>query len=160
MITKYKKIVQEQNSNLIDQLAHLASIPQPRGGWIKTVRTALAMSGATLSKRLGGHRTTAAYLERSEQEGNVTLKKLQQVARAMDCRFVYALVPDPSVNNDTTIEAIIDAQAERKARSIIKQADIQMALEQQQLSAAQTEREVQRLKQQLLAEMPRDFWED
>jgi predicted DNA-binding mobile mystery protein A len=159
MNSKYKKIAQEQNSNLINQVAGQWSASPPRDGWIKTVRSALAMSGTALSKRLGGHRTTAAYLERSEQDGSITLKKMQQVAGAMQCRFVYALVPDSNDNNSATIESIIEAQAERKARSIIKLADTQMARERQQLSAAQTEREVQRLKQQLLMELPRDFWE-
>jgi hypothetical protein len=33
-----------------------------------------------------------------------------------------------------------------------------MALEAQQLTTADTEREVQRIKQELLREMPRDLW--
>ena len=110
MNDKYKKITREQNSRLIDQAAGLANIPQPKGGWIKAVRTALAMSGAALSKRLGGHRTTAAYLERSEQDGIITIKKMQQVAHAMHCRFVYALVPETIPNRETTVESIIEAE--------------------------------------------------
>ena len=34
-----------------------------------------------------------------------------------------------------------------------------MALEAQQLGAADTAAEIERLKKQLLAEMPRDFWD-
>jgi len=160
MNDKYKKISREQNSQLINQAAGLAVISPPKGGWIKAVRTALAMSGAALSKRLGGHRTTAAYLERSEQDGSITIKKMQQVAHAMHCRFVYALVPETIPNGETTVESIIEAQAERKARSIIRQASTHMALEAQQLTKEQNEREVQRLKQQLITEIPKDFWED
>lgn len=160
MNDKYKKITREQNSRLINQAAGLAAISPPKEGWIKAVRTALAMSGAALSKRLGGHRTTTAYLERSEQDGSITIKKMQQVAHAMHCRFVYALVPETMSDNKPTIESIIEAQAEQKARNITRQASTHMALEAQQLSEDQNEREVQRLKQQLIAEMPKDFWED
>ena len=158
MNDKYKKISREQNSRLINQAAGLAVISPPKGGWIKAVRTALAMSGAALSKRLGGHRTTTAYLERSEQGGSITIKKMQQVAHAMHCRFVYALVPEGGAND--TIEKIIDRQADTIARPIVEESNVHMMLEDQQLGRAQIEKEIDRLKKQIIDDLPKDFWED
>lgn len=158
MNDKYKKISREQNSRLINQAAGLAVISPPKGGWIKAVRTALAMSGAALSKRLGGHRTTTAYLERSEQDGSITIKKMQQVAHAMHCRFVYALVPEGGPKD--TIEKIIDRQADTIARPIVEESNVHMMLEDQQLGRAQIEKEIDRLKKQIIDDLPKDFWED
>jgi predicted DNA-binding mobile mystery protein A len=158
MNTKYKQIAREQYSKLINQAAGLINISRPREGWIKTVRSALAMSGAALSKRLGGHRTTVSYLERSELDGGITLKKMQEVAEAMHCRFVYAIVPAGGKNE--SIEMIIEQQAETIAHGIVEDASVHMMLEAQQLSTAENEKEVQRLKKQIVDNMPRDFWED
>ena len=158
MNAKYKQIAREQYSKQINQAAGFASISQPKEGWIRAVRSALAMSGAALSKRLGGHRTTAAYLERSELDGSITLKKMQQAAEAMHCRFVYAIVPKGGV--DDSIESIIDQQATKIARAIVEDASVHMMLEAQQLDKAENEKEVERLKKQLIIDMPRDFWAD
>ena len=158
MKTKYKQIAREQYSNLINQAADFTNIPQPKKGWIKTVRSALAMSGATLSKLLGGHRTTVSYLERSELDGGITLKKMQEVAEAMHCRFVYAIVPAGGKND--SIEMIINRQAETIARGIVEDTSVQMMLEAQQLGKAENEKEIERLKKQISDDMPRDFWEE
>jgi len=156
MNAKYKQISREQNSRLVDQAAASPRPAQPKQGWIKTVRVALAMSGAALSKRLGGHRSTVAYLERSELDGSVTLKKMRQVAEAMNCRFVYAIVPP----EENTVENLLSARAEKVARRFIEQTTVQMMLESQQLSAEAKEKEVQRLQAELLRQLPRDFWDD
>jgi predicted DNA-binding mobile mystery protein A len=158
MNEKYRQIAREQNSRLIEQVAKLATITQPKQGWIKAVRSALAMSGAALSKRLGGHRTTASYLERSELDGNVTIKKMQQVAEAMHCRFVYAIVPKERYGG--SIEKIIEQQGEGIARRIVEQTSVHMMLEEQQLAKLEIEKEIQRLKKEIIEEMPREFWED
>ncbi|OGT31536.1 MAG: hypothetical protein A2W28_05085 [Gammaproteobacteria bacterium RBG_16_51_14] len=157
MKAKYKQIAREQNSKLIEQAGQLVDIIQPKQGWIKAVRLALSMSGAALSKRLGGHRSTASYLERSELDGSVTINKMQQVAEAMHCRFVYAIVPKEGYGG--SIEKIIEQQAEGFARSIVEQTSVHMMLEEQQLTGPDIEKEIQRLKKEIIEEMPREFWE-
>lgn len=157
MKAKYKQIAREQNSKLIEQAGQLVDIIQPKQGWIKAVRLALSMSGAALSKRLGGHRSTASYLERSELNGSVTINKMQQVAEAMHCRFVYAIVPKEGYGG--SIEKIIEKQAEEFARSIVERTSVHMMLEEQQLAGPDIEKEIQRLKTEIMEEMPREFWE-
>jgi len=160
MPRNHRQILRDQTRQPLDAAAGLAGLRPPKLGWIKTARLALGMSGAALSARLGGTRTLAANLERSEQEGRITLKSMQDAAAAMNCRFVYAIVPVASERSDeaVTMAAVVEAQAERVARRMVKAASVHMALEAQQLGAADSEREVQRLKDQLLREMPRDLW--
>ena len=156
MNKKYKQISQEQNSQIINNAAVITSIRQPKQGWIKTVRSAMSVSGAALSKRLGGHRSTASYLERSELEGSITLKKMQQTAEAMGCRFIYGIVPP----NGQSIDDLINQRAEKVANRIFEKSSVQMMLEDQQLSPELKQKEIERLKIELLTQMPRDFWDD
>jgi len=51
------------------------------------------MSSRDLADRLGVAQPTLAKLEASEREGRAGLYTLQRAANALDCDFVYALVP-------------------------------------------------------------------
>ncbi|BAB49290.1 mobile mystery protein A [Mesorhizobium japonicum] len=148
-----KQAVRQQYQAVVD-LAQAGNIQIPVEGWIRTVRKALGMSGAQLAGRMGVTRARIAQVEQAELEGGVTLKSMQATAEAMGCRFVYAFVPPE------TIEAIIVAQARKKAKAIVATAGKHMALEDQAVGGNRTEREVSRLTSELLYEMPSDFWQD
>lgn len=153
MTNLYKQIAREQYSQLIGKAA--ASISQlsfPKEGWIRTVRKALGMSGSDLSKRLNSSRTGAAYLEKAELDGRITVNKLKEAAQALDCRLIYGFVPN------TSIEESISQQAELKARLFSDYADTQMMLEAQSLSKKELEKEVLRLQEKFIREMPNDLW--
>ena len=159
-MSEYKRIKQEQQAALVNQAAATARFPQPKQGWIKALRAALGMSGTLLSERLGGHRSTAAYLERSEQDGTITLNKLRQAAAAMECELIYALVPKKTAQQpQPLVEDLISAQADRKAQAIVKRANVQMALEAQQLDAAAQQKEIERLRNRLLNTLPKELWQ-
>ena len=65
----------------------------PGGGWIRAVRMQQNMLGKQLAQKMGVSPARISVLERDEQRGAVTLKMMQKAAEALDCRFVYALVP-------------------------------------------------------------------
>lgn len=157
---RQRRIIREQTRQQLDAAAALASVQPPKLGWIRTTRLALGMTGAALSQRLGGTRSLAANLERSEQDGRIELKSLRQAAAAMNCRLVYGFVPAASGKPGAPLsfEALVEAQAERVARRRVRNAAVHMALEAQQLDARETEREVRRLKDELLRELPRNLW--
>jgi predicted DNA-binding mobile mystery protein A len=67
--------------------------PPPKG-WVRAIRDALGMSGAQLAQRIGVSAQTVDALEKSETAGTLQLKNLRRLAEAMDCRLVYALVPN------------------------------------------------------------------
>lgn len=154
-MSSVKSIEQQQLRALLDQAATRNWPARPRGGWIRAARKALGMSGAALSRRLGGSRSMAANLERYEQDDALSLGRLHEVAEAMGCRLVYAIVPPEG----QTIEALIEAQANERAKALLAAAEGQMALEAQSLTGANAQAERARLAKDLLQKPPRDFWD-
>ena len=75
------------------------------------------------------------------------------VAEALGGRFVYAIIPEGGVDE------VVRLQARRKAEARIRRASSHMALESQSLSAQQTRQKIDDLTEELLREMPPDFWE-
>ncbi len=69
----------------------------PEGGWIHAVRLALGMTTRQLGKRMGNSGHHVADIERAEKSGTIRVKKLHEIAKAMECRFVYAFVPVSSL---------------------------------------------------------------
>ncbi|WP_337996102.1 mobile mystery protein A [Oleispirillum naphthae] len=150
-----RQLVQRQYRMLVEAAAERASgVETPPEGWLRTVRKALGMSGAQMAARLGVTRARVAQAEAAEVSGRVTLRTMWEMADALDCRLVYALVPRQP------IDQIILVQARRKARSLVKNAGLHMALESQGLSSRQSSDEEERLARELAIAMPSDFWKD
>jgi len=126
----------------------------PPNGWLRMVRNAFGMTGEQLAKRLGVTKARISKAEQDELPGSVTLKTMQNMAAAMNCRFVYAVVPDNKV------EEIIKKRAYQKARGQVKSASMQMALEAQFLNDEQLAFAVDELALELIEKMPSDLWND
>jgi len=149
-----KTIVQQQYRSIVDTAAaSAASLKTPPEGWLRTVRSALGMSGAEVAKKMSVTRARVTKAEHAELTGGVTLKSMQATAEAMGCRFVYAIIPASG-----RIEDIITAQARKKAMAIVGTASKHMALENQKLPDDKIAQEVERLTRELAQEMPSDFW--
>ena len=125
----------QQRRTLDGRLAAWRAFPMdtPNKGWIYALRRALLMPRSTLASRLGISDQAVAQLERSELDGRIRLDSLRRAAEALDCRLVYALVP-----NDT-LEAVVD----RRARVVVDR-DLQrtrhtMAIEDQTVDEALVE---------------------
>lgn len=149
---QYRQVV-----NRVIKMMRVDSV-QPREGWIKTVRKALGMTAPQLAKRLGVTRASVYKTEKAEQAGGITLKRMADVAEAMDCRFIYTIVPDYA--GATTIEEFIEYKAKKLASAIIKKTNTNMALEAQDLPFDQIEKEHDRLTQEILRTRPSDIWND
>jgi len=150
-----KDIAYRQYQEIVDRAGYqMRESVVPPEGWLCTARKALKMSGAQLSRRLGVSRSQVSKTEKNELSGSVTIKTMQHMAEKMDCRFVYAIVPEKRV------EDILLARAKEKAFSIVKRTNEHMALEGQTLSAQQIQFEVERLQMDLVNTMPSDFWDD
>jgi len=151
-----KKIVAKQYrdkvNQAVSQFASLSVLPQE--GWIRTLRTALGMSGAQLAKKLGVTKARVSKAELDEPAGSVTLKTMHSMAVAMDCQFVYAIVPKHSV------EEVIKQRAIEKAQAQVKAASTHMALEAQSLNQEQLNFEIERVAAQIMEQMPADLWND
>jgi predicted DNA-binding mobile mystery protein A len=128
------------------------SLTPPSGGWLKAVRTALGMSGRQFAARLEVSPPTANGIEKSESRGTATLDTLRRAAAALDCTLVYALVP----NGD--LETIVQQRARSLARERLRRVSNTMALENQEVPGASSEREVARLAEEILTSEPLALW--
>lgn len=151
------KQYRDKVNQAVNQFASLSRLPNhglPKEGWLRTVRTALGMSGTQLAKKLGVTKARISKAEQDEPHGSVTLKTVHTMAEAMDCKFVYAIVPKQNV------EDVIKERAIEKARTQVKTASAHMALAAQSLSKEQLEFEIERIAAQIMDKMPSDFWND
>jgi len=150
-----KTVVKQQYRENVDRAKHqVAGLFVPSEGWIRTVRTALGMSGAQLGRRLGVTRASVSNTEKAELNGGVTLKAMQQMAEGMGCRFVYAIVPEKN------IEDVVYRRAMEKAREQVKAASVHMALEEQALTSDKLEAEIKRLADEMLNKTSSALWND
>ncbi len=149
-------VVLKQYQNKVNQaLKQFGNYAMPSSeGWLKTVRKALGMSGSQLAKRLGVTKGRVSQAESAELSGGATLKSMHSMAQAMDCRFVYAVIPEKEIEN------VIKNRAVLKAKEQIKAASTQMALEVQTLNDDQLSYEVDRLASEIIKKMPSDLWSD
>jgi predicted DNA-binding mobile mystery protein A len=150
-----KKIVLQQLQSQVDRAADaVRGISVPKEGWLRTVRKSLGMSGAQLARRMEITRAAISNTEKAELEGRVTIKAMREAAEAMDCRFVYAIVPEKD------IETLIRKRAREKAKAKVKKINQHMALEAQTLSSSNLEFETERLTSELVKDMPAELWND
>ncbi|RNL60879.1 mobile mystery protein A [Zhongshania marina] len=150
-----KQIVNRQYREQVNKASSsVRSLPMPKEGWIRTVRKALGMSGAQLGRKMGKTRAAISNIEKAELSGGVTIAAMEQLAEALGCRFVYAIVPEAQ------IEGVIEKQAEKKAEGLVRKANQHMALEAQSLESDKVAYEVDRLKQGFIKDAPADLWND
>jgi len=150
-----KSVVQQQYRDNVNRAKHkVEGLSVPSEGWIRTVRTALGMSGAQLGRRLGVTRASVSNTEKAELNGGVTLKAMQQMAEGLGCRFVYAIVPEKGIDD------VIYQRALLKAKEQVNAASVHMALEQQALSKGKLEIEIKRLADEMLNKAGTELWND
>lgn len=104
-------------------------LARPRGGWIRAIRTGLGMSQEALAARLDVTKANVAKLEGSELGETISIGKLSEVARAMDCQLMYALVPN------TSLDHTVVSQAERVALTTLEYVAATMDLEDQAIES-------------------------
>ncbi|MFY9854040.1 MAG: helix-turn-helix transcriptional regulator [Terracidiphilus sp.] len=66
---------------------------RPSVGWLRAMRQALAMPADDIARYMNLSPKMVFQLERSEEKKTITLKRLEEMARAMKCDLVYAIVP-------------------------------------------------------------------
>lgn len=127
----------------------------PRSGWIKAVRGALGMSARQLADRVGVQQSNITRLEEREAAGNITLERLAKTANAMNCKLIYAIVPNDRYSD---LEAIIDEQARDLAQRLVHRTEHSMRLEQQGADADDVAKDVDRLTIELKSKMDSRIW--
>jgi predicted DNA-binding mobile mystery protein A len=142
--------------NLDRRLAPLRGLDlaRPPLGWLRAVRDALGMTSYQLAHRLGVNQSTVARLEQGEVRDTASLATLRQAAEALDCRLVYALVPNKP------LEEIVRDRAEEVAGRAIGRVDQSMRIENQAVAQEDLAHERRRLAAELMSANPRRLWDE
>lgn len=134
-----------------DNMRPVDKYARPLRGWIKAIREALGMSSAQLAKRLRMKQPSLAEIEQSEVKGTIQLATLRRVAEALDCKLIYALVPN------RPLETMVRDRARQVARRRLGAVDHTMMLEKQSVSAKNFEARLDELARDI---KPRILWDD
>lgn len=112
--------------------APIASLQRPPKGWVKAIREALGMTTKQLARRMKIAQSSVVTLEQSEAHGRIRLDTLQRAALALDCRLVYALVPNQP------LEALVQSRRTELAESQLTAVEQSMRLENQSVTDTET----------------------
>ena len=96
----------------VNRLAWAEIIQQK--SWLRAARQAQSLKGIDLAKRMAVSPARISMMERDEAHGALTLKMMQKAAQALDCEFVYAVIPKKALKAD-------EAQLTEKPRLRIQQ---------------------------------------
>lgn len=148
------RIPTKQLAERFEELAPLSQVRRPSRGWIRAVRETLGMTTRQLAERLGVKQPTLTELEKSEANGNITVKSLERAAEALGCRLVYALVPVKPLT-DT-----IEERALQLARRKLAAVEQSMRLEDQEVRGKAGSKEAERHLVEELLRKPARLWDE
>ena len=142
-----------QFDNTLAALKPLAAIPRPSSGWIAAIRNALGMNVGQLAARMETTLPGVSEIEQGEINGKATLAAMERAAAALNCRFVYALVPNDS------LEQFLRQRAREVATARAEYVNHHMMLEGQQLDSEALERLIQDDIDESLNEQSQTLWD-
>ena len=148
-----KALARQQLDRRFAALSKTTDFTRPPRGWIKAIREALGMSTTQLAKRLHVAQTRVSQMEKAEVGSAIGLQTLRQVAEALDCTLVYALVPNKP------LEEMVRERAAQIADLQLARTNHTMRLENQGLGSSALTAERERLIRQILDGAPRRLWE-
>ncbi len=154
MRAQHRTLIREQLEATLGRFSELQELHRPLKGWLRAIRGALGMSAKQFSRRLGVTPPRINALEKGEISGAVTIKSMQQAADALDCVFIYAVVPRKSLTD------ILRKRAQSLAINRLNRVSHSMLLEEQQLSDKEQKKVFNTEVEELLRTMPKELWED
>ncbi len=152
MNPRRNKLIREQIEARLRHLESLRKAPPPRNGWIQAIREALGMTGSQLAGRLKTTRQRISRIEHGEVSGNVTIDTMRKTADALNCDFVYALLPR------TGLTHMVNEQIEKQARKHLEQTSQTMRLEDQELTSQQKRKALEDEMEMILSGSTRTWW--
>jgi predicted DNA-binding mobile mystery protein A len=149
-----KKLAREQLDETMKLFKPLKTVSVPKKGWIRAVRDTLGMTGRQLAKRMDVNQQRIARIEQDEKLGKVTLNTMCNAAQAMDCVFVYCVVP---INS---LEQTVRNQAKSVAKKRMNRSNQMMRLEKQELNEKEKGKALESLIDDITNEMPKSLWDE
>lgn len=154
MVNLDRRLVIEQLDRKVEKLTVLKDLEIPRKGWINTFRTGMNMSLAQLAKRLKKTSVSVREIEQREEEKGITIKKLMEVAEALDCHFIYGFIP-----KEETLQKTIEKRAYEVAKEIVLRTSHSMRLENQENSEQRIQKAIKDRAEKIKNEIPKYLWD-
>jgi len=79
---------------------------RPSQGWLRAMRQATGISVREIAEHMKFTPKMVFQMERSEQQDTITLERLGEMARAMQCDLVYGIVPWHRSIEDRAMELV------------------------------------------------------
>ena len=149
----FEKLEIKHLDKFLEEFSMLSAY-QPKEGWIRTIRKTLHMSTDVLSKKLNLTITSVLKIENREKNKCITLKKLEEAAQALDCKLIYALIPNESFLD------MIRNQERLNAIKLIQQTQNTMKLEQQGLDKDQLKQQLEYVLQDIQNQPLKKLWKN
>jgi len=149
-----KKLLIGQLDQKVAKISTLSNKSIPDSGWIRTIRKCLNISLGQMSKRMGITPSSWREIEIREQEKSISLKKLEEAAKALDCKLVYFIVP-----NEGSFDKLIEKRARKIAEEVVKRSAQSMELEDQGNTVERIKKAIEERTIKLIYEMPRYLWD-
>ena len=151
---KNNKLQFQQLNEKMDQLNGMQHVIVPPIGWIKAIRNGIGMSMEQLGKKLSITKQGVMDIEKREKEGAITIKSMQEIAKAMDTQFVYGFVP-----NAGSLEGMIETRALEIATKIVERTSTTMKLEDQANSKERIENAIKERASEIINKTPKILWD-
>jgi predicted DNA-binding mobile mystery protein A len=126
MDPRFREMRRRQITRSIAPFYRAKCVRRPVRGWLKAIREAAGFSLKEIASKLGTTVPSVFLLERSEAKNSITLKKLSEVAEAMECILVYAIVPKTG-----SLDQLAERRIQNKLFPHAKAVEHTMALEDQ-----------------------------
>jgi predicted DNA-binding mobile mystery protein A len=127
---------------------------RPKPGWIVAIREVTGISAAELARRCKVSRSRIVYAEAAEVRGRITIKSMQAIAEAIDCEFVYAILPKREVKD------LLFSEAYRAVEEDARRRGFDQVLRRLSPTSKEYARIRYRLRGELIGQLMSDFWRD
>lgn len=135
-------------------LQSLHKVKPPTGGWLRAIRESLGMTSSQAGNRAGVSQQNWTKAENSESRGSISLSTLGRMSEALECRLVYAIVP-----NDGSLEDLLMHRARAVAAKVMARTHATMKLEDQEVSEPERAQQTEELAKQIANELKSSLWE-
>jgi predicted DNA-binding mobile mystery protein A len=144
---------QQLNEKML-QLSGMQHVIVPPIGWIKAIRNGIGMSMEQLGKKLSITKQGVMDIEKREKEGAITIKSMQEIAKAIDMQFIYGFVPDAG-----SLDQMIEMRALEIAKTIVQRTSTTMKLEDQVNSKERIEKAIKERAAEIINKTPKILWD-
>lgn len=144
----------QQMEEVLSPFRKLIDTEKPRSGWVRALRETLGMTNVQLARRLGRKAPqTIEAMQENEITETIKLRTLRELADALGCRLVYALVPIKP------LDEMRHDRARVLATELLRTVSHSMKMENQGVSEKEEARQLERQIQKLLSGNPKHLWD-